>query len=78
MQNAATSEHKGLAQLAVVATAIGFSLTLRTRFRKYLKYPPALDQQESPADTKYVFWFYAISIGTFVTTCLTILLARQM
>ena len=39
-------------------------------FRAYLSDPPRLDAAETSADTRFIFWFRAASIGSFGSSCL--------
>jgi hypothetical protein len=39
-------------------------------FRAYLSDPPRLDAAETSAETRFIFWFRAVSIGLFCSSCL--------
>jgi hypothetical protein len=57
--------------LVIVIATVGIALAycLSRRFRKYSADPPFLPPAESPAETRFVFLFRAISVGAFVVTC---------
>jgi len=62
-------QHRHWGQLIAGTIAVLVITLLNRRFRKYLSIPPALPVAESHADARVVFWFRALSLGSFALTC---------
>lgn len=63
-------EHRHWGQFIAWAVGVLVIVLLNRRFKKYLSAAPALPATESRADTRLVFWFRTISLGSFALTCL--------
>jgi FtsH-binding integral membrane protein len=69
--------HRHWGQVIAWIAGLLLFLLLNRRFRRYLSTPPILPVAESHADTRLIFWFRAISFGSFVLTCLIGLLLHR-
>jgi FtsH-binding integral membrane protein len=70
-------EHRHWVQFIAMITGIVAIVLLNRRFRKHLSSPPALAFRESNADTRLIFWFRTISLGSFALTCVIGLLLHR-
>ena len=63
-------EEVRLLQIALIV--IGFSLTfqLERRFRKYLRAPPELKNEEAVSDRNLIWFARAFSVGCFIAIAL--------
>lgn len=58
---------------AIVIFMIGYVVLYR-RYRGLAEHPPALQPDESAAQTRYLFWVRVIVFGSFLVTLLTALI----
>jgi len=70
-------EHRHWGQVIAWIAGMLLFLLLNRRFRRYLSIPPVLPVAESHADARLVFWFRAISFGSFALACLIGLLLHH-
>jgi hypothetical protein len=70
-------EHRHWGQVIAWIAAMLLFLLLNRQFRRYMSTPPVLPVAESHADARLVFWFRAVSFGSFALTCLIGLLLHH-